>query len=293
MDKKINHLEIGISTAVYLLTGNFFCLFLKELYDAIDRIYIDGWNLLCLIWIVVIVNLIKALRLYIILFGNQFSKTIYFMQYFKTSFVNSLLPFKSGELYRGFCIGKIVGSYTEGYIAILFDRFVDTLALLSVIIFLSFFFGMKIKIIYIFLIIFLVLMMLIYLFFIPFYQYWNRFLIFYKSSEHTLSGLYFLEKCKEAFEHIRLLVKGRFLILYLISIFAWGLETATLFLGHDNDRGIEMSTYLSAILTGKTNKSNLVFIAFSLGLFLGAGLFLKLGIKRKEANTNATSGGVR
>ena len=83
MDKKINHLEIGISTAVYLLTGNFFCLFLKELYDAIDRIYIDGWNLLCLIWIVVIVNLIKALRLYIILFGNQFSKTIYFMQYFK------------------------------------------------------------------------------------------------------------------------------------------------------------------------------------------------------------------
>ena len=93
--------------------------------------------------VAVFVHAIKALRLYIVLFGNKFSFRKYLGQYIKTAAVNLLLPFKCGEIYRGLCIGELIGTYAEGYIIVIFDRFVDTLALITMVILAGFLFGFE------------------------------------------------------------------------------------------------------------------------------------------------------
>ena len=222
----------------------------------------------------VIVNFTKAIRLYIIIFGNKFSKREYFIQFIKTSIVNSLLPFKSGELYRGYCIGKIMKSYANGYIAILFDRFVDTLALMTVVVSMNLFMNVEITAVFGVLTVFLFFLMIVYWGFLPFYQYWNHFLIFYKNSSHTLIALLFLEKCKVAFENISYIVKGRFMILYLVSFLAWTLEIAGLYLLRNINDKIEIGNYLLDILMGKANINNFIYILLSLSVFLVSGFII-------------------
>lgn len=233
--------------------------------------------------VAVFVHAIKALRLYIVLFGNKFSFRKYLGQYIKTAAVNLLLPFKCGEIYRGLCIGELIGTYAEGYIIVIFDRFVDTLALITMVILAGFLFGFEITYTYLALTVFLLLMIVIYWLFIPLYQYWNHFLVFRKTSEHTLKGLQFLDICKKAFGHINEIVKGRFIILYLLSLLAWGIEIGYFLIFSRTTGKVDISTYLSDVLTGTLNSNNVIYMMACLTLFLLCGVALGIiDISKKE-----------
>lgn len=224
-----------------------------------------------------LVHVLKAIRLFIILLGENFDKKEFVLCYIRTSIVNLLLPFKSGELYRGYSFGKLIGSYSTGYIMVLFDRFVDTLALIMFIIGAGFVEGFKVTLLYIALTIFLLLAILLYWAFKPLYQYWNHFLIFRKSSQHTLGALKFLQLCKQTYESIQNVVKGKFAIIFGMSLLAWGGEIFGMMCLGRSTEIFGISDYLNDIMRGQLPMLNIAFLLVSI-LFLS---MVRIGLKIK------------
>lgn len=219
-----------------------------------------------------IVNIIKALRMYVIMFGYKFSVWEFIRFYIVTAFVNITIPFKGGELYRGFYLGKLIGSFSEGYIMVIFDRFVDTLALITMVIGVNIFWGTDMGVIYLVLAGFLFIVLAAYLLFEPLYMYWNNYLVFNRSSKNTLKALHFLEVCHKTFGKISNIASGRFVILYIISLAAWIVEIASILLINSNSKQIFVSEHLKNILTGETTQYNFFFILSSVLLFVVLGI---------------------
>lgn len=239
-------------------------------------------DILIIILVGLVVNSIKALRLYIALFGQRMNNFSYIKCFLKTLCVNIVLPYKSGELYRVFSFGNFINSYAKGFTIVILDRFVDTLGLTTVALFQiiwNFSSVVSLKV-YAWLAIFLGLVIVTYVLFVPFYKYWNRFLIFNKSSERTLTGLKILNICGKTYKNTNKIIKGRFSILYLLSLFAWGIETWSMHRFFENSN-FDLSNYLLNILTSKVNNYNIIYILCCFFMFVIIGIIVVILGKSK------------
>jgi hypothetical protein len=236
--------------------------------------------------VALIVNAIKAVRLYSIMFERKFNLLQFIKLYCKTAVVNMLCPFKAGEIYRGYRYGKMIDSYADGYIIVLLDRFVDTLALITVIVFYNFFVQVNLSTIYIIFMVFLIIVIVCYLLFLPLYQYWNHFMIYNKSSEHTLKILHFFKLCHITYQNINKIVSGRFIVLYAMSLFAWIIEIGSLQTVWTRNNATIISEYLSDIMTGKLNTCNIIFIVNSFIVFILIEIIVGIKILKQKRGNN-------
>ena len=92
--------------------------------------------LICPIMIVtvVLVHGIKAFRLYLELLDRKLPVGLFLRQYCKITPVSMILPLKAGDLFRCYCYGYYIDDWMYGIAVILLDRFVDTAALITVLI---------------------------------------------------------------------------------------------------------------------------------------------------------------
>ncbi len=176
------------------------------------------------------VHFIKALRLYIALYGNGINTNDYIKTYCKVTPVNIILPFKSGELYRIYCWGYLLNDYLKSTIVVLLDRFMDTIALITLLLILCAFYGTKVTALTYFLILFLLVLFLTYYIFPNFYKFWNAYFLDAKATKNKLWGLKHLEKINMVYLEINNIINGRAVILYSLSILAWTIEIFNLFM---------------------------------------------------------------
>ena len=212
------------------------------------------------------VHFFKALRLYIILLGYGISFRQFLHIYARTTFVNLIFPFKSGEFFRGYYIGNQVNSYFNGYMITIADRFADTCALISCVVAACTLGYMKFSNIYVFFTLFLILILMAYWLFEPLYDYWNHFLIIKKGTKKRLNALKALEILKKAFLRLKSVIGGRFIILYILSVFAWTSETVMLHSVFGGQLG-GMSIYLNEIMTDESITENIVYVVASITVF--------------------------
>lgn len=198
---------------------------------------------------------IKFLRLYIILFGLKVSLLIQFKQYCKVIPVIMLFPYKSGELFRMYCYGYHISNYIEGIIYIVFDRFVDTTALVTVMAALNFLFGVRSSALVNLLLLFIVCIFIFYYIFPSLYSFWNRYFINCTATKRKIKALFFLKNMHMAYMDIVNAIKGKFIILYILSLTAWLIELGgVLIVDRINigERRMEtMQIYLLSALTGE------------------------------------------
>lgn len=232
-------------------------------------------NFLCITFVV---QLLKSTRLYLILQGNEFSYQELLFQYSKITIINILLPFKVGEIYRGVCIGNMIKSQLQGYVVVILDRFIDTLALISIIGIIGVIYGFRMNAIFFALTIFLVLVLFMYVVYNPLSEYWNNFLIFKKKSKRALYGLQFINMCNQTFYNTRECVNGRFVITYFLSVVAWMIELFGL-LQIQTDV-LEIDSYLSDVLTGKLNDYNILYILTTVMLLFIVSIIRMWGVRR-------------
>ncbi len=268
-NKMINLAAIAALTAGLLILADKYCG-VKEPSLAV---------ILSSFFAAVSVNVIKAFRLYIILFGNTFVFGEFLHVFTKASILNLILPYKIGELFRGYYLGKLIHSYPNGYIMAVLDRFVDTLGIISVFIFSNMMLDKKPGSIFVALTVFLAAVMIIYGLFRPLYNYWNHFLVVRKNSANTIWALSVLECCNSAFRSAEGIIRGRFGILYILSLTAWLIEAGRIYLTQKESMAAER--YLSDILRGRTNDEYFFFLIFSV-LFLGMVQAWEFIRKRRE-----------
>lgn len=275
MNKKFSLFIAFISLAAFSFFG-YFCF---RFFVGFDFTKIEAATLIRISIAVISVYFLKFLRLYIILLGNSFTKKTLLRNFFGTSIVTSILPFKTGEFYKGFAIGKMIGSYPGGFIAVFYDRFIDTIALITVSLVAGLFTKIEITNAFLILLLFLIFMIFIYCLFDSFYRYWNQFLILRKSSKNTLRALQLLNICHKAVTNIKTVVMGRFPILYLISLSAWILEFSfVVLLSPENN----LNRYISNLFTGNISSDNTLYILISILLYLIFELFLFAGFVFKK-----------
>jgi hypothetical protein len=215
------------------------------------------------------VHFFKAMRLYIILFGYKFSMSDFLYVYMKTALVNLLLPFKTGEIYRGYSLRQLTGSYWTGYMVAVFDRFMDTIALVTIV--LGFAIGNRVQIAFVYMVLLLFLAIVIFLYCIwrSTYHFWNDFLIFKRKSKRTIQALKLLHLGNEAFERFQGIIKGRFGLTYILSVIAWLIEIY-------GQKTTDLEGYLSSILSGTFNEYNFRYILFCFVLFLAGSLIFSI-----------------
>ena len=191
------------------------------IYKNIDVIHITAMELMIYLILFIILSITKCIRLYVIFLEEKIPFTRFVLLYIKTTFVNIMIPFKLGDIFRMYCFGKEISNYKKGILGILLDRFIDTSILLMFLIPLEILKNGSLSFITTLLITF-VLLVCIFILMVPnTYKYLNKYLIINKTNKMSLYMLDIIEKINELYKSGLELLKGRVHLLIMLSVFAW------------------------------------------------------------------------
>lgn len=263
-----------IDILVIVLTA---ILFGKYIFEVFMESYLSMYSIQMYFFtftIALAVNTLKAIRLYLICFEqNSIRGKRLLKEYCITSAVNNVIPFKLGELYRGYRLGKLSANYFDGYIIVLYDRFIDTLALVSLTAGLYFIWNITLNHIWVIFLFFLILLIFLWLIFAQLYKVWNHMLVFNRNSSLTLNLLMWLSYINRGVMQINKIIKGKFLITLILSLLAWCCEIGGVLVINDFDLD-SIGNYIESLFHGTGNHFNALYVIFSLCIYMVTYIFL-------------------
>lgn len=176
---------------------------------------------------VLVIALLKLGRFYLVLLEEGIPAGRFVQVYAKTTFVNLLLPFKTGELFRIYCFAHETHSFYTGFFSAIVDRFFDTCALLAMFVPYELLVCGRLSFVSILLLLFLAVLWGAYLVFPTTYTYLNRYAVLRVQSKRAVSMLKALDTLHECHSFVRGMVRGRAPLLLAISLVAWCCEGVT------------------------------------------------------------------
>lgn len=240
--------------------------------------FFDPERIPVLILTVLLVHAVKALRLYLALYGLDMSRSACMKLYCKVTPVSVVLPWKLGEFFRIYCCGAELGSFLKGIVIILLDRVFDTVALVTMILLVWLFSGGVLPPLIYALLIFLGLVLLMYFAFPGMHEVWKHYLLSSKATANKLAMLKFLDGTFRVYREIKGVLHGRGCLLYILSVLAWAAEIGSLVLlqGAKGSIGETVSRYLSAALGMGDSPELKRFVVFTILLLILAYILIKL-----------------
>jgi len=185
------------------------------------------WTLLIVLGFVA-VHLFKMARLYLVLMEHKISFGRFVLLYFRTTFINLIIPFKLGEVYRVEEIARETKVWQVGLLSVLVDRYFDMLALFMVLLPFDLFFRRELSPITVVFFVMIVVVALLYMAVPSSYSYLNRYLIMKKTSSRSLAALGGLDIVKKWYDFTRNLITGRSTLIVFASLLGWASEVVTL-----------------------------------------------------------------
>lgn len=236
---------------------------------------------------VVLVHAIKAVRLYIALYGSGITFLGCLKTYFKVTPVSVIIPFKLGEFFRMYCYGTQIGNMLKGVVIILLDRFMDTVGLLIAIALVCIFTMSHLSTLAYLLIIFVVFILLVYFVFPGVYRFWKKYLMHGRASEKKLAALRVLEAMNKVYCEMEGVAKGRGMILFFMSLIAWAVEIGSIALmikiAGNGKLYDTINNYLNAAMGGKSFPQLQQFVAVSVVVLIASYLVAKaISVFRKK-----------
>lgn len=266
-----------ISAIVLLATG----LIAAYEYGNMGKLF-AGESLLSLailIMTAIFVHMAKSARLYLALYGHGVGAVEYAKAYCMSTIVSIVLPFKLGDLFRMFCYGGILASAIRGIVIVLLDRFMDTVALLSFILFARVAAGWGVSAVAYILIAFLALVLFAYHGFPGLSEFWRKYLIRARATRRKLSLLAVMEKLSGIYDETWSILRGRGMIMYFMSVAAWGVEIGGLFarnaISGKGQIGSMVSDYLESAIGGGQTAVLRQFVIISIALLVCAYMAVK------------------
>lgn len=201
-----------------------------------------------------LVHGVKLMRLYLIMLDEDIPFGRFVPAYFRTTFINLVIPYKLGEIYRVIVFWRESKSFKTGFFAVLVDRFFDTLALVLILLPYQLVISKSVTLPVILLSAFILCVVFFYLVFPSTYKFINRYIIMRRNSRRSLAALGGLEVIAGWYEYVKKLVTGRYGMLILFSFVAWVVEMFVL-AGFCKLFGYEFTvadfgTYIESIVSG-------------------------------------------
>ena len=206
----------------------FLCGVLRECMQSQWQIVADGRQLLlgvllCFVCFVIL-HTAKCLRFYLVLIEQRIQFRRFVSIYLKTTFVNFLLPMKSGELYRIYCFANETKNVSMGFVSVILDRILDTCVLLLFLVPYDLILAHQISMVTIILVFIVFVVVTGGVFLYSSYGYLNRFFMIHGTSKRTIYLLQLLEHLKMGYDYMAGLLKGRFLLILIFSCIGWIFE---------------------------------------------------------------------
>ncbi len=218
-------------------------------------------SVIAVVLISIVVNLLKMLRLYLIIYGKNMSFSDHIKQYSKSVPVSCMLPLKSGELFRMYCYGYKLKDYISGIVYIIVDRFYDTLGLIAVMLLTGLVFGLKTSIIAYLLMMFLIIVIVMYVVYPGLAKYWKDFLLSSDASKRKLYMLALLEHINNVYVKAKEVNSGRGAVLFILSVLSWVVESSGIILfsaSANNKSLIDMTDNFSEKINSYLNGTLLI-----------------------------------
>lgn len=171
-----------------------------------------------------LVHVLKMLRFYLVLLEQKIPISDFIFLYIKTTFVNLLIPFKLGEIYRAFCVIRATRCTEVGILSVVLDRFFDTFILLLFLVPYDLLALRGLTWITGAMLVFLILVVWIYRMFEPTYLYLNQYLIRNSRTKKGIRLLSLMEGLREWYDYTRRLITGRQYLIALFSALGWFTE---------------------------------------------------------------------
>lgn len=223
-----------------------------------------------------LVHAAKALRLSLAVCGEGVGMADHLGAYCRSAPASILFPFKTGELYRMYCYGRLTGSAPRGVATILLDRFMDTAALVSAIALAGLALGWRIEPLAYALAAFLALVFAAYRAYPGIRDFWRGRLLGAEATGGRLAMLRALDGLDRAYGGIEAVARGRGALMYLASLAAWAAEIGSMCaLGALSGRGAGGAMvfgYLGAAVGGPQTAESRRFVIVSVALLFCAWL---------------------
>jgi len=240
------------------------------------------WLIPALVMLFILVHLTKMARLYLVLMEHKISLQRFLLLYCKTTFVNLVIPYKIGELYRVYKIGKETKHWQVGVLSVMIDRFFDVLALFFVLLAIDIYDKHHISAITVLFFICLLLITVVYVVIQPTYNYLNKYLIVHKQSSRSMLTLKGLEYVRQWYDFSTDLIRGRFALITLSSLGGWFFEVILLkcfsmLLFAGETFGIrDFSDYVSSIFFGGGSELMRNYTLGTAAIFLIASVVMQI-----------------
>ena len=223
-------------------------------YTTLFNMHFTLWQWVLIIVLFAVIHFARFVRMYFILLEDLINPNRFLQLYVKTTFVSTLIPFKIGELYKMYCYGYETRSLMKGVLAVLIEKFFDAVVLCSIMMPYMIANGVMSPLLMI-LLCFIVLAAVLFFAFPGTYHYLNTFLISRGGGRNSLTALKMLEVMKKTYDGAKRTLRGRALILLIMSMLAWGGEAlmiALMGVGRDFEIGAVFK-YISDAFFGVTN----------------------------------------
>lgn len=235
-----------------------------------------NWWILLLVFGFLAVHVFKMIRLYLVLMEHKISFGRFVLLYIRTTFINLIIPFKLGELYRVEEIARETKVWQVGLLSVLVDRYFDMTALLLLLIPFDLFFRKALSPITMVLLVIIVCVALLYTAVPKSYGYLNRYLIMKRSSVRSMAALKGLDIVKKWYDFTKNLITGRSALIVLASLLGWGSEVVTLkALASYNGFSFALGDFASYIEAIFMNGNSQILTMYTRG---AAGAFMVLAI---------------
>lgn len=250
------------------------------------------WLIPVLVLLFLLVHLAKMVRLYLVLMEHGIDLKRFLLLYCKTTFINLLIPFKIGELYRVYKIKQETKHWQVGILSVLIDRFFDVLALFFLLLVMDVYGKGRISAITLLFFICLSLITVLYVVLLPTYTYLNNYLIVHKQSVRAMLTLKGLSYIKEWYDFSADLIRGRFALITLSSLAGWMFEVLLLkglsmqLIAAGKDGGVfgirDFSDYVSSIFFGGGSTLMQIYTYGTAVVFLLLSIFMHCKVKRAK-----------
>lgn len=186
------------------------------------------WWTILIVFGFLAVHLFKMARLYLVLMEHKISLGRFLLLYIRTTFINLIIPFKLGEVYRVEEIARETKVWQVGLLSVLVDRYFDMTALLLLLLPFDMFFRKELSPITAVLLVLIVVVAFLYVAIPSSYTYMNRYLIMRRSSARSLAALRGLDVVKKWYDFTKNLITGRSALIVAASLLGWASEVVTL-----------------------------------------------------------------
>lgn len=279
MRTKKNLLYIVINVIVLLFAFSSFFLELKIIMKSffeINRLQnIVLWSTFLVL--LGLLHLTKLVRVYMMIMEQSVPFFRFIKIYIKTTFVNVILPFKSGEIFRMYCFGRECNNYKFGILAIIFERVFDTCALLLFLLPMELKTTGNISMITILLGLLVIIVLFLFLFLPGIATYLNHFFVFRTSGRKTLRALKIIEEVQDWYVYSKKLISGRISFVFFLSIVAWTIEYGLVYIMAKELKIGNLSTFFSDYINEAFGrKMNELLSIYTIGTALVFGIIMLL-----------------